>query len=39
MLSGHEAVQIYRKGIQVLDLDFDYHTKAHNLIQAALVKR
>lgn len=30
MLSGHEAVQIYRKGIQVLDADFERHTKALN---------
>lgn len=39
MLSGHEAVQIYRKGIQVLDADFERHTTALNATQAALVKR
>ena len=39
MLQGPEAVQIYRKGILVLDSDSERPTKSLNNLQAALCKR
>jgi len=31
MLKGQEAIQIYRKGIEVLSSDYERHSQAQNL--------